>query len=127
MPYYMEENQLGQYWDGKSFVKNPKSDSEFNRLFLRNLTIMKEHDENNCHIDGVFKCPRCWRKHYIVSNYDLLCDGCADLVSKIGSDFVKNNIEIWKNMGKKYFSNIYIPEIRIRILARDMLEAKLDT
>lgn len=127
MPYYGEENQNGQYWDGKTFVSNPKSQSEFNKLFLRNLTIGKEYDDNNCHLDGCFKCSRCRRRHYIIGNYDLLCDGC--MLSELRNGYTKTieNITKWNTMSKRYWSGEFIPEIAIRKVARDMLDARLDT
>ena len=42
--------------------------------------IDKEWLENSCHPNGLFFCPRCYRKHNVVDNFDLLCDGCTILL-----------------------------------------------
>lgn len=41
-------------------------------------SFTKEWNENNCHPNGYFKCPRCYRKHNVPDNFDLLCDGCSE-------------------------------------------------
>ena len=29
---------------------------------------------------GGIKCPRCWKQHHVVDNFDGLCDGCQDVL-----------------------------------------------
>lgn len=122
----MEENQSGQYWDGRQFVTNPNTPKDNVSLFLRLTTKSQEYDEANCHFDGVFKCPRCWRTHNIIGNYDLLCDGCVNIELKNNNANTISNINRWMDMQKKHWSGDVVAEILVRSFARDILNARKD-
>ena len=121
MPYYGEENQSGHWWDGKSFRKH--NDIQDVYYLLERGRI---EEEKSTHVDGVFKCPCCWNLHFIVSNYDYLCDGCVrnmihDNPSKIDKETF-DAIMLWKNKEKLHFSGHQQSEILERIKERDCLE-----
>lgn len=124
MPYFMEENQLGQYWDGKQYISNPNNQKQLTFLYHRLMTKGKEFEEANCHFDGVFKCSRCWRMHNIVDNYDLLCDGCVRITLEQDNLFLIDKINKWKDMARRFWSAEFVPEIAIRIFARNILNSR---
>lgn len=108
----------GKWWDGRDWRKWSEHD------LLRIYEILSRHDEDNCHVDGVFKCPRCRKMHYIVSNYDLLCDGCVEICldSPDCTLEVKNNILEWKEKARKHYQGQRDPDIIILEAKRQELE-----
>ncbi len=68
--------------DGKVFdAKQYHYASDSDELSLQKMTII-DHEwyMNNCHPNGYFKCNRCYRKHFVIENFDLLCDGCVQIL-----------------------------------------------
>lgn len=133
--YIGEGNQFGQIWDGKNWQTIPhetqskdKSNEFWTRMMLRQITIGREYEEFNCHQDGVFKCPRCRRTHYLYDNYDLLCDLCSH-ISEESNYPVATEIKKWNSakMGyhKKSVSDDELPianMIEYRKDIRNLLE-----
>lgn len=124
MPYYMEENQLGQYWDGKQFANQPNTPKQDLSLYFKLTTKGREYEEAGCHFDGVFKCPRCRRTHNLIGNYDLLCDGCVSVTLAQSNQDLISEINRWRKMEREYFSGKPCPEILIRSFARDILYSR---
>lgn len=79
-PYYGATNEHGQWFDGKTWrsLEVVRGVATFSvTSILQICETLRNHDAANCHTDGVFRCPRCWRKHFICDTYDYLCDGCV--------------------------------------------------
>ena len=79
-PYYGALNAVGQWWDGHAWRRMRGASDQ-----LMQFTTYMEHDAANCHMDGVFQCPRCRRQHYLCDNFDLLCDGCVSVLADMGA------------------------------------------
>jgi hypothetical protein len=113
-PYYGATNEKNQWWDGKNWANSKKTDD------LKRLTQVKESFLDSCHLDGVFECPRCWRPHFLIDNYDLLCDGCADICIEFGGE-LKDNILKFKEKARNYWTagGYRDPEITKRLEVRN--------
>jgi len=124
-PQFGSSNNLGQWWDGKTWRKWAEKDDKKESAMecLRLIQTLKEHDENNCHVDGCFKCPRCRRMHFVPVNYDLLCDGCSDLLMAHNevSDEVRENIVLWRKKARNYFAGNPDADITERFKLRETL------
>lgn len=130
MPYYGEVYD-NKSWDGKNWINLPDSDSDTLKQKFRIQDNFRLIDEKNIHPDGCFKCPMCWHKHYLITNYNLLCDGCLSVCANAGSSELRKNILEYKYYEKLYFTNkldkshpIYL-EILLRKEFRDLYESKL--
>jgi hypothetical protein len=113
-PYYGSLNDKNQWWDGKNWVTQKKPDA------LKQLTQVKESFLDGCHMDGVFECPRCWRPHFLPDNYDLLCDGCANVCIDLGGE-LKDKIMDFKEKARNYWTagGYKDPEITARMEIRN--------
>lgn len=60
----------------------PKDPEAFKQFELQEQKLSSEWLDNNCHPEGYFKCPRCYRHHFIPDNFDLLCDGCVNILKE---------------------------------------------
>ncbi len=58
-------------WRNKSFDTSEE---------IHSFEMYQHWFSNNCHPNGYLKCPRCYRKHNVPDNFDLLCDGCEDIL-----------------------------------------------
>lgn len=82
--FYIEHGTLstdGKVFDAKVYQYVSAKDT------LSTLKMSIEDSEwmrDSCHPNGYFRCNRCYRKHFIVNNFDLLCDGC---VNTLRNDF----------------------------------------
>ena len=120
-PYYGQENQHEQFWDGKSWCNLPKTEKNNAKLIYSSIEYLSQLDRKNCHPDGCFICPRCRKNHYIVDNYDLLCDGCVTV--ELGNNsHVEKEILAWKEKSKRHWSGNPQSEIAERIQLRNELE-----
>lgn len=84
-PYYGATNSDNKWWDGKDWrsLRKDQKNHTFDISsddWMRMIETLREHDKNNCHVDGVFRCARCRRQHFIPDNFDYLCDGCVSLL-----------------------------------------------
>jgi hypothetical protein len=102
-PLYGSLNDKGQWFDGKDWRSWADSKSEdFEKKVaqetFRIWETLKRHDEKNCHVDGIFECPRCRYKHYIPDNFELLCDGCVSVIEEHpnASPEQLSGIALWK-------------------------------
>ena len=104
-PYYGALNDQNQWFDGTDW-KAMKG----NASVLISFQTLREHDASNCPVDGVFKCPRCRRGHFIPDQYDYLCDGCvAELnVHPATSDEIKAGLAEWALMRKTCYTHSYL-------------------
>ena len=81
--FYIDHGTLldGKIFDAKVYQYVSAKDT------LSTLKMSIEDSEwmrDSCHPNGYFRCNRCYRKHFIVNNFDLLCDGC---VNTLKNDF----------------------------------------
>lgn len=115
-PYYGAMNDKNQWFDGTDW-KAIKSTSG-----LSVFETMQGHDASNCHVHGVFTCPRCRRLHFIPDQFDYLCDGCvADLNVHPGTSAeIKAGLEEWALLRTTCYSH---SKIQARIAERDLLWA----
>lgn len=104
MAYFIPHGSLNdknQMYDAriKAWINLPQNDiNELKNQYYINSTLSSEWLENNCHEDGVFKCSRCYRKHFIPDNFDFLCDGCVDfLLKEFPQHQASIKIQEWKN------------------------------
>ena len=124
-PYYGEENQHGQWWDGKSFRKLPNDNDQkgFVQMAFRRIDYLSSLYEKGCHADGCFTCPRCRMTHFLPTNYDLLCDGCVRAELANNSNVEKEILE-WKQKTKLHYSGSPQPEIIEREIFREHSQNK---
>ena len=119
-------NSENQWWDGKNWKSNPgpRQDIEHIEKLFWLMEKMRGYDVANGHPTGVFKCPRCWQHHYIVDNFDLLCDRCAAdiLVHPNAPQEQIVSINEWKQKAKLHWSGNAQKEIQERIELRNKLE-----
>ena len=120
---YGKENDKGQWWDGKDWRTLAEEPDKIRQECLRVIEKLKAHDEYNCHVDGCFECPRCRKMHFIPSNFDLLCDGCCQvlLTHPYATKEMLVSIGIWRNMDKRHLSGEYEPDILNRYKIRESL------
>ena len=131
-PYYGALNTEGQWWDGQNW----KNYSEIDKItgkrvpgiveFLTFIETLREHNDFNCHVDGVFKCPRCRRKHFIPDHFEFLCDGCVTLVlaHPLAPEGALINIPIWQEKARKHRLGELDSDIVSRCIERDRLWAE---
>lgn len=76
--FYIDHGHISE--SGKIFdAKVWQYVSDKDELSILKMSIEdKEWISDSCHPNGYFKCNRCYRKHFIVNNFDLLCDGCVN-------------------------------------------------
>lgn len=121
-PHYGETNNLGQSWDGKQWRNPPTTPAQSVQQMFRDYETLKQHEENGCHVDGCFECPRCRRNHYQVGGFELLCDGCsaAILTHDKGDETTKSNIRDWKSKEQRFWKDkTSEPEILERYTYRE--------
>lgn len=133
-PWYGAINSDGKWFDGKNWVncvaQNTKTiNTDYYEQFLKQKTKLNESFDNGCHIDGVFECPRCWRPHFIIDNFDLLCDGCSEIVvSHINATEEQIiGIQLFKEKAKKHYSGLLDPDILARKNERDILMGRKES
>lgn len=97
-----------QQFDARTYQwKNlPQNVLEFEQYNLKEKELEQEWFENNCHPNGVFFCNRCYRKHNVPDNFDLLCDGCISILKEYHSigfsfDFTERFNEWYTNIPSK--------------------------
>jgi hypothetical protein len=87
------------------------------------MQVYAEADRvSNTNRDGVFKCPRCYKKHYVPTNYDYLCDGCVDILLTHPKTMERTlaGIKYWRSIA----SDNDNPEITARFEERARLGAE---
>jgi hypothetical protein len=112
---FLDQNEHGQYWDGKNW-RNPDDNDD-----VRVHSIVSDHERCNCHFDGCFVCPRCRKNHFIPDNFDLLCDACAEIVlfHPNASDDFRNNIITWREKAQNHYSGKLDSDILERMKIRN--------
>lgn len=134
--FYIDHGTVSS--DGKVFdakVYQWISDKD-NLSLLKMSTADQEWFRDSCHPNGYFKCNRCYRKHFIVDNFDLLCDGCVNtlkldfpdseptlllLAWKIDKDTLDNRIFLRDSLDKVYKSEkLYYESKEIEIVKDPM-------
>lgn len=55
--------------------------TEYSQFVMKLSIPDSEWENDNCHPNGYFRCPRCYKKHFVVDNFDFLCDGCVSLLT----------------------------------------------
>ena len=104
MPKYLEKNDKNQWWDGVTWRNLGTSNSKTSvHTYYRMQAYRIDDKLHNTNRDGCFKCPRCYLKHYLPTNYDYLCDFCMELVlthPKTRQETVQA-IQYWKQLAKK--------------------------
>lgn len=120
--YYGQENQNGQWWDGKNWLNYPQQDDakESNKLIFKRLEWGRLIEEKRCHPEGIFKCHRCRNHHNLVDTFDFLCDGCVNVLLHDCGEFTER-ITSWKERAKLHWSNKPQQEIAQRIELRDKI------
>lgn len=124
-----KEREDGSYWAGlssnMSWRKPPTNDKDLDQQYLWFKVSTQEYVETTRHPDGCFKCPRCKCYHYILDNYDLLCDTCVDIVltHEKATQLQIEGIKLWQAKKKLYWSvnRVEDAEIEARLLLRDKL------
>ena len=48
------------------------------------------------------KCPRCWKYHRFLDNYDALCDRCCEVLVELNHDSKSNILLFFRNQSEKY-------------------------
>lgn len=96
----------------------PSNPTQFLQYTLQEKELEQEWLENNCHSNGFFKCPRCYRKHNLCDNFDLLCDGCCNILQQYhreGHSFeFTERFNLWN-------TNITVGQIQARVNLRTSL------
>lgn len=124
-PYFGATNDQGQWWNGKNWKRyNDQDPSAVIERALWSAELLRGDDEAGRHRDGVFTCPRCRLTHFIVDNFDLLCDGCVSVlrVHPNTSAVVHAGLAKWDQIRK----NAWSPEIRARLDERDKLHKEAE-
>jgi hypothetical protein len=126
-PYYGATNDQDQWWDGTTWKNFGHFDPKKGRSLsvtdiLTQFETLRDHDSFNCHVDGVFKCPRCRRMHFIPDQFDLLCDGCASICETHpnSSQVIKDGLALWAEKRKAWSTD---PDLLARRKERDRLWA----
>lgn len=118
---YGSINSEGQWWDGDQWRNSAKpEDPQHEKVyeFLRLVQYANDVHEKSTHANGVFKCPRCWQRHYLCDTFDFLCDCCVEVVYDHPTTLAstRNSIDIWK------FKIKADPDIKNRMNLRQDLE-----
>jgi predicted RNA-binding Zn-ribbon protein involved in translation (DUF1610 family) len=122
-PYYGAINSENQWWDGKDWrrlERNPKTGhySISTEHMLMQLEQLKMHDAANCHVNGVFRCPRCRKQHNTPDNFDYLCDGCEAVLW----DHPKTPLDVLLGLANWHSKKQAYYEIKARFEERDRLQ-----
>ena len=75
-------DQTLQQFDARTYQWKvvPKDPYLLSQFQIQEKELSLEWLSNNCHPEGVFKCPRCYRHHFVPDNFDILCDGCVEIL-----------------------------------------------
>lgn len=137
------ENGLQQF-DARTYQWKviPKDPLTFHQFTIQEKELEQEWLENNCHPNGVFKCNRCYRKHYVPDNFDLLCDGCSSILKEYHSqglqfefterfndwytnvpeNIIRSRMELRQALNDVYKSDCLLHENEQVIIIRDPLK-----
>lgn len=115
-PYFGATNDKGQWWDGRDW-RNPSNQAAEP---LRIIETLRNHDRDNCHVDGCFECPRCRKMHFIPDNFDLLCDGCCEtvLAHPNATEAMRTGILAWREKARVGKDDV---DIAMRLALRESL------
>jgi hypothetical protein len=121
-PKFLDVNDENQWYDGTKWRnENDDTVSGCIKSFYIKSEIGKDHEEANCNVDGCFKCPRCYKKHFIPDNYDYLCDGCCRALlthPKAHEEWIIG-IKYWRSIAGR----LDLPEVKARYDERDTLSS----
>ena len=131
-------------FDAKSFQWQivPKDPMKFEQFAKDLVSLDSEWFDNNCHPEGFLECPRCYRKHNVVDNFDILCDGCTILLkdyhsyglsfefterfnqwyTNVPTDVVNARLALRMELYKVYTSEFVFHEERPLTILRDPLK-----
>jgi hypothetical protein len=121
-PKFLEVNEKDQWWDGTTWRNEGEVGSEeLTRTNLRKASILENNSLYNTHPDGVIKCPRCYKMHFVPDNYDNLCDGCCTILLSHpkATEKMITGIKYWRSIAGKLDN----PEVKARYDERDRLVA----
>lgn len=80
-----EENVI-QIFDARTYqwktVPPSSNKIAYEQFHILESELSGEWFNNNCSPNGYFKCNRCYRKHNVPDNFDLLCDGCTEILKE---------------------------------------------
>lgn len=97
----------------------PQNALEAQQYDLKEKEIGLEWFLNNCHPEGVFFCNRCYRKHFVPDNFDLLCDGCSDILKDYHSQGF--SFEFTERFND-WYANVPSNVVKARIELRERLD-----
>lgn len=123
---YGSINSDGHWWDGNEWrgSVNPNSEShEKTAELMRHIQYSMDIHEKSIHADGVFKCPRCWQRHYLCDTFDFLCDMCVEVVrDHVETDqSTIDQIDIWKSKDYRVDQDV-INRMKLRQELEDLKE-----
>jgi hypothetical protein len=127
MTYNQNNNRFTEQADGYTFnkiqYKAPRNAKDEAHKAFRAIESIAEYVDNTRHPDGCFQCPRCKHYHFVVDNYDLLCDPCATivLVHPKAKPSQVEGIKRWKLKAKAHWSGTPDLDIEERLSIRDRL------
>lgn len=110
-----------QQFDARTYQwKNvPTNTLAFSQYTKQESGMQEEWFNNNCHPEGLFFCNRCYRKHYVPDNFDLLCDGCTEVLKDYHSQGFSFDFTDQFNL---WYTNIPQDVIEARIELRQALD-----
>ena len=123
-PKFLDINDKDQWWDGEQWRNEGSTENEVARSELRKLNMTQQMREDGTRPDGVFKCPRCYKMHFVPDNYDYLCNGCCVTLKTHpkATEKMKQGIRYWNSIA----SNLDHPEVKARYAERTKLELQND-
>lgn len=123
-PPFGAMDDQGRWFDGTDWRKMPMSAATglvaVEHQMLMVLEVLSGHEAAGCHTEGVFKCPRCRRMHFIPDTYDLLCDGCEAIVATHprATEEQRAGCAAWAERRRAHYTH---PDILERVALRDRL------
>lgn len=123
MPKFLDINEKDQWWDGTQWRNEGKgNEKELIQTDIRKSCMKIDMDIYNTHPDGVFKCPRCYKMHFVPDNYDKLCDGCCAilLTHPKATEKMIAGIKHWQSIA----GNLDNPKVKSRYDEREKLLAE---
>ena len=119
MPKFKDINDKEQWWDGTQWRNIGNTEDEQIKTEYRMQDACEKMRIYNTHPEGVLKCPRCYKMHFLPDNYDNLCDGCctALLTHPKATEQMITGIKYWRSIA----GNLNIPEVKARYDERDKL------
>lgn len=116
-----EQENNSQQFDARTYQWKvvPKDHLAFNQFVIQEKELEQEWLENNCHPNGYFKCPRCYRKSNVPDNFDLLCDGCTSILK----DYHSQGLQFeFTERFNDWYTNVPLSVINDRMELRQALE-----